>query len=162
MSELEATAPESTPLADRWQFWIDVGGTFTDCLARRPDGTLLRRKVLSSGVTKARAHFLGYDTIIDPERMEPEKFWVGYAFRLHDSIGSVIDASQVGLSVPGRIWLASQLHAWKESLHYELVSPEEAPILAIRLFLGLRLDESIPQAEKQPDRQDRQIGRAHV
>src|SRR6185295_13081873 len=28
--------------------------------------------------------------------------------------------------------------------YYELLSPEEAPILAIRLFLGLRLDEPIP------------------
>ena len=35
-----------------WEFWIDVGGTFTDCLARAPDGRLLDRKVLSSGVTK--------------------------------------------------------------------------------------------------------------
>ncbi|MGH6982652.1 MAG: hydantoinase/oxoprolinase N-terminal domain-containing protein, partial [Stellaceae bacterium] len=23
-----------------WQFWIDRGGTFTDIVARRPDGTL--------------------------------------------------------------------------------------------------------------------------
>ena len=31
----------------RWEFWIDVGGTFTDCLARAPDGTLRRHKLLS-------------------------------------------------------------------------------------------------------------------
>src|SRR5947207_2124761 len=31
----------------RWQFWIDRGGTFTDIVARRPDGTLLTRKLLS-------------------------------------------------------------------------------------------------------------------
>ena len=30
-----------------WQFWIDRGGTFTDIVARRPDGTLLTRKLLS-------------------------------------------------------------------------------------------------------------------
>ena len=24
----------------RWQFWIDRGGTFTDIVARRPDGRL--------------------------------------------------------------------------------------------------------------------------
>ncbi len=35
-----------------WEFWIDVGGTFTDCLARAPDGRVLTRKVLSSGVNK--------------------------------------------------------------------------------------------------------------
>src|SRR5690606_38446033 len=33
--------------AGRWQFWIDRGGTFTDIVARRPDGQLLTRKSLS-------------------------------------------------------------------------------------------------------------------
>ncbi len=32
---------------DRWQFWIDRSGTFTDIVARRPDGTLLTHKLLS-------------------------------------------------------------------------------------------------------------------
>ena len=31
----------------RWQFWIDRGGTFTDVVGRRPDGTLLTHKLLS-------------------------------------------------------------------------------------------------------------------
>jgi len=31
----------------RWQFWIDRGGTFTDLVARRPDGTLVTHKLLS-------------------------------------------------------------------------------------------------------------------
>jgi len=31
----------------RWQFWIDRGGTFTDVVARTPDGRILARKVLS-------------------------------------------------------------------------------------------------------------------
>ncbi|MGV3742257.1 MAG: hydantoinase B/oxoprolinase family protein [Burkholderiaceae bacterium] len=30
-----------------WQFWIDRGGTFTDIVARRPDGSLLTHKLLS-------------------------------------------------------------------------------------------------------------------
>ncbi len=32
---------------DKWQFWIDRGGTFTDIVARRPDGSLLTHKLLS-------------------------------------------------------------------------------------------------------------------
>jgi 5-oxoprolinase (ATP-hydrolysing) len=32
---------------NRWQFWIDRGGTFTDIVARRPDGSLLTHKLLS-------------------------------------------------------------------------------------------------------------------
>src|SRR4051794_3767308 len=30
-----------------WQFWIDRGGTFTDVIGRRPDGTLVSHKLLS-------------------------------------------------------------------------------------------------------------------
>ena len=31
----------------RWDFWIDRGGTFTDIVARRPDGAVVTRKLLS-------------------------------------------------------------------------------------------------------------------
>jgi 5-oxoprolinase (ATP-hydrolysing) len=31
----------------RWQFWIDRGGTFTDVVGRRPDGTIVTHKLLS-------------------------------------------------------------------------------------------------------------------
>ena len=34
-------------VAGGWQFWIDRGGTFTDVVARRPDGALVTRKLLS-------------------------------------------------------------------------------------------------------------------
>ena len=30
-----------------WQFWIDRGGTFTDIVARAPDGRILTHKLLS-------------------------------------------------------------------------------------------------------------------
>src|SRR5687768_11564325 len=32
---------------DTWDFWIDRGGTFTDVVARRPDGSLVAHKLLS-------------------------------------------------------------------------------------------------------------------
>ncbi|MQA86351.1 MAG: 5-oxoprolinase [Streptosporangiales bacterium] len=34
-------------MTERWQFWIDRGGTFTDIVARRPDGSLVSHKLLS-------------------------------------------------------------------------------------------------------------------
>jgi 5-oxoprolinase (ATP-hydrolysing) len=34
-------------LQRRWQFWIDRGGTFTDLVARRPDGEVVTAKLLS-------------------------------------------------------------------------------------------------------------------
>ena len=32
---------------NKWQFWIDRGGTFTDIVGKRPDGTLTTHKLLS-------------------------------------------------------------------------------------------------------------------
>ena len=41
-----------TPMANHspaghWQFWIDRGGTFTDVIARKPDGSMETHKLLS-------------------------------------------------------------------------------------------------------------------
>src|SRR6266849_1122398 len=37
-----------------WQFWIDRGGTFTDVVARRPDGGLVTHKLLSDNPERYR------------------------------------------------------------------------------------------------------------
>lgn len=34
-------------IAEKWDFWIDRGGTFTDIVGRQPDGTLRAHKLLS-------------------------------------------------------------------------------------------------------------------
>ncbi|MEB3020318.1 hydantoinase B/oxoprolinase family protein [[Mycobacterium] crassicus] len=34
-------------MSAKWQFWIDRGGTFTDIVAKRPDGRLVTHKLLS-------------------------------------------------------------------------------------------------------------------
>src|SRR5258708_26083631 len=38
----------------RWQFWIDRGGTFTDIVARRPDGSIATHKLLSENPGRYR------------------------------------------------------------------------------------------------------------
>ncbi|MFL6621133.1 MAG: hydantoinase B/oxoprolinase family protein [Sulfurifustis sp.] len=38
----------------KWQFWIDRGGTFTDIVARRPDGTIATHKLLSENPEQYR------------------------------------------------------------------------------------------------------------
>jgi 5-oxoprolinase (ATP-hydrolysing) len=66
----------------RWQFWIDRGGTFTDIVARRPDGTLVTHKLLSDNPERYRdaalagiRHLLGIapDAPIPVERIEAVK-----------------------------------------------------------------------------------------
>ncbi len=43
-----------TDVDGKWQFWIDRGGTFTDVVARRPDGRLLTLKLLSENPERYR------------------------------------------------------------------------------------------------------------
>ncbi|ALS59529.1 hydantoinase B/oxoprolinase family protein [Pandoraea norimbergensis] len=66
----------------RWQFWIDRGGTFTDIVARRPDGTLVTHKLLSENPEQYRdaavagiRHLLGLSTgePITPAQVEMVK-----------------------------------------------------------------------------------------
>ncbi|MBU9291426.1 5-oxoprolinase [Burkholderia multivorans] len=70
------TSPVSSDAA-RWQFWIDRGGTFTDIVARRPDGTLVTHKLLSENPEQYRdaavagiRHLLG---LADGEPITPER-----------------------------------------------------------------------------------------
>ena len=51
---MQAHTTTTPPHADRWQFWIDRGGTFTDVVAKRPDGTLVTHKLLSENPEQYR------------------------------------------------------------------------------------------------------------
>ena len=57
-----------------WQFWIDRGGTFTDIVARRPDGALVTHKLLSTGAVRGSGrHSPDGRTNVDPRRTEPKQ-----------------------------------------------------------------------------------------
>ena len=67
------------PASARWQFWIDRGGTFTDIVGRRPDGSLVTHKLLSDNPDQYRdaavagiRHLLGLQAQepITPERVD--------------------------------------------------------------------------------------------
>ena len=47
VNDLDSSGP-------RWQFWIDRGGTFTDVVGRRPDGSLVTHKLLSDNPERYR------------------------------------------------------------------------------------------------------------
>src|SRR3954465_2819444 len=55
-----------------WQFWIDRGGTFTDIVARRPDGSLATHKLLSENPGRYRdAALAGIREILSLEKNDP-------------------------------------------------------------------------------------------
>src|SRR5207244_8323385 len=58
--------------AGRWQFWIDRGGTFTDIVARRPDGSIATRKLLSENPGRYRdAALAGIRKILNLNQGQP-------------------------------------------------------------------------------------------
>ena len=132
-----------------WEFWIDVGGTFTDCIARTPSGELRPIKVLSSGVTKGQAaEVQGTNRVVDPlRRADPDDFWLGYEIRFFDESGQPLLTSQVA-AFHRRLGVLEVATLLPSSIvagtRYELSASEEAPILAIRTALGLRRDQPIP------------------
>ncbi len=72
-------ASNTTPGKNRWQFWIDRGGTFTDVVGKRPDGSLVTHKLLSENPEQYRdaavagiRHLLGLKAgePVTPEQVE--------------------------------------------------------------------------------------------
>jgi len=138
--------------SDILQFWIDVGGTFTDCIARLPDGTIRTHKLLSSGVYKG-AVGKGSDqrTILDPARRnDPAGFFTGWKLRVQRPDGGYTEPVALADfdAAEGRMTLASPLPILPPAgATYELSCGLEAPVIGIRWLLGKRLEEPIGRAE---------------
>ncbi|HEX6074622.1 MAG TPA: hydantoinase B/oxoprolinase family protein [Micromonosporaceae bacterium] len=59
---------------ERWQFWIDRGGTFTDIVARTPDGRLVTHKLLSENPARYRdAAVAGIRALLDGAPTGPDQ-----------------------------------------------------------------------------------------
>ena len=67
MASHAQNAPASqTTGQPKWQFWIDRGGTFTDIVARKPDGSLVTHKLLSENPERyADAAIQGIRELLD-------------------------------------------------------------------------------------------------
>ncbi|HYN13307.1 MAG TPA: hydantoinase B/oxoprolinase family protein [Burkholderiales bacterium] len=56
----------------KWQFWIDRGGTFTDIVARRPDGSIATHKLLSENPERYRdAALAGIRRMLEVKDADP-------------------------------------------------------------------------------------------
>ncbi|MEI8150280.1 MAG: hydantoinase B/oxoprolinase family protein [Hyphomicrobiales bacterium] len=63
---------QAKPQNGQWDFWIDRGGTFTDVVGRRPDGTLKAHKLLSENPEAYRdAAVQGIRDLLGLARGEP-------------------------------------------------------------------------------------------
>ncbi|MCP4249908.1 MAG: hydantoinase [bacterium] len=140
---------ENAPTGGAWAFWIDVGGTFTDCLARRPDGAVVEHKLLSSGVTRGQ---VGPDStnrciVAARRRGDPAGFYRGWHLTLLIDPTSIAKVSSFDPET-GRLALAEPLPAQLvPGMIYELSCPQPAPIIGIRWLMGLRLADPIGSVE---------------
>ncbi|MCA9175296.1 MAG: hydantoinase B/oxoprolinase family protein [Planctomycetales bacterium] len=132
-------------------FWVDVGGTFTDCLMRREvaEGVgmpLERCKVLSSGEVPGSIGVKEPSSraFRDPFRGgEPVGLWNGYEIRWYAADGKPCGHARVESSRDGELTVDDNIPA--EAFSYTLRSGEEAPLLAIRKLLQLKLGEPLPR-----------------
>ncbi|MDQ8203405.1 hydantoinase B/oxoprolinase family protein [Pelagicoccus sp. SDUM812003] len=128
-----------------WKFWIDTGGTFTDCIALTPEGERRRAKVLSSSCLRASlVSKLSDDEVeVDIAQELPDDFFRGYTFRVlsrqpFESAVVKWDADR-GVAKLDRV-----LPEVQKGQLCEFQSPEEPPTLAARLITGTSLDDALP------------------
>jgi len=125
-----------------WQFSIDVGGTFTDVVARRTDGSIQTHKLLSSGAVRGVVGNTSTpDVIRDEQRIgEPARLWQGARLRLLVSCVANNDPIKI-LDFDGgtgTLSLETPLPITPEQgMAYELDSGLDAPVLAMRYLMGL-------------------------
>jgi 5-oxoprolinase (ATP-hydrolysing) len=133
-------------LNSRWQIWIDTGGTFTDGVAISPEGERRRTKILS--ISALRGTIVRQ---IDPTRLEISERWSaprgaigGFRLRL---LGKEHEQVTVAGYAPSKrlLHLASPLvEAVEPGTSFEVLSPEEAPLLAARLLTDTPAEAPLP------------------
>jgi len=137
-----ASAKVPTRPAAPWEVWVDTGGTFTDCLARDPDGGLRRAKVLSSSSLRATVTARrGRRVAVAGLGELPPGGLPGWALQ---PLGG-------GPRVEALRWNGEEIELAADAppelapgAVCELASPEEAPVLACRLVTATPPDGALP------------------
>ncbi|MEM7452778.1 MAG: hydantoinase B/oxoprolinase family protein [Planctomycetota bacterium] len=132
-----------------WNFWIDVGGTFTDCLALSPDGVEHVIKVLSSG--KARGVISARDgdrAVFDHSgSIDFKPLWAGSEFHLLSEHGQRLWTCIVeSVDEAGNRFILSEALPEGAAIgtRFELDPGQHAPLVAIRMIIGEALGEPLP------------------
>lgn len=132
--------------APKWRIYIDTGGTFTDCLAHDPAGTVHRTKVLSKSALRGKiVRRLSYTQLHFTSTWNTrENIFSGYSFTLLQQDHPPLRVQHINLetgiltldSNPGDLLLTDA--------EFEISAGEEAPILAARIVTGTPLTQALP------------------
>ena len=126
------------PVSGGWEVWVDTGGTFTDALGRDPAGGLHRVKVLSSSALRGTV-----ETVAAPDRLiiatsftMPPDFPNGFGYRPLLNRENCEAATVCGYDPVTRALALDRpvIPAPRHGDRFELLCPDEAPVLAARLL----------------------------
>ena len=134
---------------DSWKIWVDTGGTFTDCNAHSPEGSIKRLKVLSSSVLKGQVV-----NVKDSQTIEVQIQWpvdkdlfnqfiiVFFGKEKHSARIDKVDQinSLIHLTAPSK-------YSIKPGTPFEISSDEEVPVFAARLITETGFNQSFPPIE---------------
>lgn len=136
-------------MIDKWKFWIDTGGTFTDCLAIAPDGTMKRIKVLSSAALRGKVLSIekGGALKISFNWPATQNIYENYRLRLlgaeHPEVRVIGTDLKNGILIPEK-----NLRPYiSPGMDFEITGGEEAPVLAVRMATGRKMSEDLPEME---------------
>lgn len=129
-----------------WHIWVDTGGTFTDCLAKNPNGTFYRAKVLSSG--RLRAVIIevinGATVRLSVSAEVPDGFLNGVRIVAPDT-GDLLGIIQSYQATNGHCQLVDPMECRARIGDLvELDFNEEAPILAARVVTLTSFGQALP------------------
>ncbi|NQZ57738.1 MAG: hydantoinase/oxoprolinase family protein [Lentisphaeraceae bacterium] len=132
--------------ANKWEFKVDVGGTFTDYIAISPERQTISGKLLSSGCLKGSLNddlqsnefFDDNFSTVAPDLFKDFKIRFYHENEVLES--RVIDFNNDS----GKFTLTDILHIPQNTV-YELFTGEVSPVIAIRLVTGTGLAMKFPQ-----------------
>jgi 5-oxoprolinase (ATP-hydrolysing) len=146
--------------------WVDVGGTFTDCLIELPDGERRQCKVLSNGIVPCTEfQFLDDRTVqvgsndCDPAFQRRIASWTGASLAVRRRDGSLVlqsiiesagsghrEQSDPSTSTSCRLTLQTPIPESdrESSASLEINLGVDAPVVAIRHLLGRPIAEELP------------------
>ncbi|MQA89455.1 MAG: 5-oxoprolinase [Gemmatimonas sp.] len=131
-----------------WRIWVDTGGTFTDAVGLDPRGRIHRAKVLSTsavrGVALSRPE--PQSLLVEPQWDGPDDLVAGFAFRWLKRGSRSTDSIQVVefRRSKGLLRLSRDPGNQPSGAAFELVSADEAPVLAARMLTGAGSARPLP------------------
>ncbi len=128
---------------ERWRIRVDVGGTFTDCVARAPDGALHLAKVLSTSAVRGRLHGVSgrWLEFRSNGATAPAGAFVG-GFVTIGGESYRIEEGEVM-----RLRIDRNFGKLEPGAPIDIVSPEPAPILAARIVTGTVAGRPLPPTD---------------